>query len=1562
MSNLLFRDDVALAGPGLGEGHLWAKMCVLGPGESVSGPSCPVENGKLRYDARLLREGLAVVLQRFLPLHQWLEDQQNRSCHKFSVALWLSTMAFAEDADIAILQTRAMFFKSSRFTQVMPPNISSSRPSSGMTCSRRSLINTVTQSRHGIDLCPEYNLPGIQSEDLRAYKLRCDAAWRRASEMVIVNFVDDLVAQWPMACPSTPNVRDQTTYIDISKAMSSVSGRFKTWHDNLLLNKYLESIQQGMSSLLIRDLQLSVSVPSIPPVSPTVPGYIAEHEIFQGPVPQLPATPPQLSSEPALQQSDRLNASRLQPVLERLEASAGRSKYERKYAADLRASLYALVARGPETSSGEIPTFNALTDHLHQCDQHVQKISRAIHDALSPSQVSVAAGYLNHWPRLSQTLFLQQLARKRWIKLPEEWKSCIVQYGLALAALQRAKRLRALFDASRQEDLLNELQNSGHQNWDPMEHPETLLMETESNILVRPVQEQIAAQMRAPGGDNVVMQLNMGEGKSSCIVPMAAVALADGRKLVRVIVAKPQSQQMKQMLISKLGGLLDRRVYYMPISRSLKFDSSKAKIIRSILQNCMDDGGVLLVQPEHILSLQLMAPECYISGGREDVGQELTLTLDFLGQHARDIVDESDENFSVKFELIYTMGTQRPIELSPDRWLLLQEVLELARTLATAIAVEHPSSFECHQGAPGSFPRVRILNLDAGAYLMHSLATQICMRGLDGFQISRQPEEVRQAVYTYVTKYELDTTEIEAVEGSPFWIDTTKSSLLLLRGLIACGVLQFTLGQKRWRVQYGSATTRHPPTKLAVPYRAKDSPSPRSEFSHPEVIIILTLLSHYYEGLTDEDLFITMGHLVESDQSDIEYQAWVQDAPGLPVAFKQLQGINLKGRPQCVSEVFPALRYAKSVVDYFLAHIVFPKEMKEFPFKLSASGWDLGKRKTLPVTGFSGTNDSRCLLPIDVHQLDTAEQQHTNALVLEHILQPENGVVLMEYAPRHVSDAQHLLDTVLSLDPPVEVTLDVGAQILELANVAVARTWLSKHPTKLAAIFVNDSDELSVVDRDGRVDVLRSSSFLTRLDTCLIFLDEAHTRGIDLVLPTTYRAAVTLGAGLTKDRLVQACMRMRKLGKGQTVVFCISPEIQTKIAVCKTTAPDQASEITIEDVLEWSFAEMHTEVRRSMPLWAVQGQRFVRQEQLWQQVRQNGETTLSKDHSEKFQEEEAQSVDDRYRPRQKQSSPMSSTVSTSHPSLQRISARCEQFDDLQFNSSTLQEKQERELSPEVEQERQIQRAPRAKPVPHTMHKDVRIFADTGIFNSESEAFMPAFQALRNSSAANSFPVEQLVGDGKLFVTADFDKTVEQTGGASYLFDSFQRSVQWFLTNRIKGTKIVDRILIISPWEANKLYTSMRHYPGATLHLYKPRSNSGYALLDRFEFHAISADGVVPTVPRALAIQLDLFAGQLYISSYEDYLRICSFLGLSTTMLTKGMSKDGWKLSADGFILSDDYGRVGGTSGLTQSPANFFKIMMSKIRRNGDGIAKTHMGSLLDGKLFQPSDFGVEMTG
>jgi Protein of unknown function (DUF3638) len=52
--------------------------------------------------------------------------------------------------------------------------------------------------------------------------------------------------------------------------------------------------------------------------------------------------------------------------------------------------------------------------------------------------------------------------------------------------MQRAERMVAC--GKRDSDILSELTNGGHTNWDPMEFSEWLLLEVESNILIRPEQ------------------------------------------------------------------------------------------------------------------------------------------------------------------------------------------------------------------------------------------------------------------------------------------------------------------------------------------------------------------------------------------------------------------------------------------------------------------------------------------------------------------------------------------------------------------------------------------------------------------------------------------------------------------------------------------------------------------------------------------------------------------------------------------------------------------------------------------------------------------------------------------------------------------------------------------------------------------------------------------------------------------------------------------------------------------------------------------------------------------
>jgi hypothetical protein len=517
-----------------------------------------------------------------------------------------------------------------------------------------------------------------------------------------------------------------------------------------------------------------------------------------------------------------------------------------------------------------------------------------------------------------------------------------------------------------------------------------------------------------------------------------------------------------------------------------------------------------------------------------------------------------------------------------------------------------------------------------------------------------------------------------------------------------------------------------------------------------------------------------------------------------------------------------------------------------------------------------------------------------------------------------------------------------------------------------AVVFVNEQDVICVIDRKGRVETLQTSPFARQLQACSVFLDEAHTRGIDLKLPVNYRAAVTLGPHITKDKLVQgkigkkvlssedpelitfiACMRMRKLGRGQSVVFCIPDEIKRKILALGGKGNE--AKIDVSDVLIWAVSETWADIRRSMPLWAVQGTRFERQKELWQSSRNEKLTEMCLNHAQKFLEPESQILEDRYRPGYKQNSIIDS-ISGENQNLRLIKDRCLEFQDLDFASSTLQEEQERELAPEVKCERQVQRPPEAEPEMHHIHPDLRSFVMTGALRVSSDAFKPAFQALKNTSAASFLDVAQF--PSSLLVTKDFASTIQVPAVSKFIADAFQRPVRWILST---GKRIhpsdeytVTLMIIISPYEANCLMSAIRKSDFVTLHTYGPRQNRAFSPLDHLMLYNVPRNACNIRIPDDLQIQLNLFSGQLYLETYLEYQNLCEFLGVASVKTPEGLV-----VAADGFIQQ---GSAGAKSNFHQSPLKFLTVLMSQIRKDCQEIGRSHVGRILSGQLLSVSDF------
>ena len=201
---------------------------------------------------------------------------------------------------------------------------------------------------------------------------------------------------------------------------------------------------------------------------------------------------------------------------------------------------------------------------------------------------------------------------------------------------------------------------------------------------------------------NAVLQLNMGEGKSHVIVPLVSVALADSHKLVRVIVLKPLASQMFHLLVERISGLANRRIFYLPFSRDVAINIYQVQHIRELFENCARVRGILVAQPEHILSFKLMVIDRQISSVSPPdsrVAQELHQTQTWLDSTSRDVLDESDEILHVKYQLIYTMGEQRPFDYAPDRWSIIQQIFDHVRCHVEEIQKEFPEEVELkHMG------------------------------------------------------------------------------------------------------------------------------------------------------------------------------------------------------------------------------------------------------------------------------------------------------------------------------------------------------------------------------------------------------------------------------------------------------------------------------------------------------------------------------------------------------------------------------------------------------------------------------------------------------------------------------------------------------------------------------------------------------------------------------------------------------------------------------------------------------------------------------------------------
>eukprot|EP00798_Chlamydomonas_sp_ICE-L_P016685 gene16685-22945_t len=704
--------------------------------------------------------------------------------------------------------------------------------------------------------------------------------------------------------------------------------------------------------------------------------------------------------------------------------------------------------------------------------------------------------------------------------------------------------------------------------------------------------KQYAVAKRLIQEPGAIAQLNMGEGKTRVILPMLVLHLAKGKHLVRLnflstLLSEAGAHLQNHICASVLG----RKVFIQPFNRDVELTASNVKAMTACLLHCQRSDGILIVEREHRLSLQLKAVELLAKGDTQ-----LNAALDALAALPYiDILDESDELLQHRYQLIYAVGAQSALPARQQRAEVIQCLLhavshQMDSSISTVLSERNLDVRTSEPNRPpGSFCRLRLVSGKA----LEEVATE-WHRQLATLLMDDPPYELswicgfdREKKGLMRDCILLDDKDASEFLGQLQLLEYQKDQLLALRGLLARNVLRHCL-EKRHLVDFGVNRSPSARKRLAVPYRAANTPSERSEFAQPDVALTFTMLAYYSDGLSRDEFRDALRHLLQMGKSSQQdyYNAWLTLSRSR-ISPEDLEKINDVARlddsnPQQLEVLFRYYSHNMACVDFWLNFIVFKVDTHQFPQRVAHHSWHMADNPLNHTVGFSGTNDNHRLLPLQVHQAPMEETalKATNGKMLSLIL--KNKIYLSLPADDHQKLAWQLLLETAVEGRGHDALIDCGAILADTSNrnAAAYLLRLPNFPARFKGVVYFDTalQLWMALERRGRCQPLQSSPLAER-DAFVIF-DDARCRGADMKLRSDAVGLLTIGPGMVKDKMMQAAGRLRQLDKGQRLSLVGTADVSMKIAEFNNIDLVSDSSIsslqaTIHGVAEWVHQGLH---------------------------------------------------------------------------------------------------------------------------------------------------------------------------------------------------------------------------------------------------------------------------------------------------------------------------------------------------------------------------------------------------
>ncbi|KAL9633457.1 MAG: hypothetical protein Q9164_004691 [Protoblastenia rupestris] len=361
---------------------------------------------------------------------------------------------------------------------------------------------------------------------------------------------ENILQQWPCMEPTTEGF---PTYmlVNVSQALDIVRPEWLRLFQNAELSDYVERVQHVLdrhrTAKILKPPARPISNQEVSPASCRVgeslvllkdllrkAGPATSQNPNQGSLTgqERPATGSSHDNTPALTR-ENLNSKRLEKRLEvkheivsvfretrELETildgvTRSKSKVQQQYGRELKRSLDMLkiLQDAPKDEEPFLPA--NMSTEIAKAQQAIREGFNRIRTALESDDLRVQwlrkAGL---GPCITSTSLLEQLRSTSTAIFGGGMKESIVAYGVSITQLQQLLRIEDAQRKGNDQRLLEEQKNLGHGNWQPVKYPDWLLLEIDSNFLIRHDQVDVALATISPAsGSNSVLQMNMGQGE-----------------------------------------------------------------------------------------------------------------------------------------------------------------------------------------------------------------------------------------------------------------------------------------------------------------------------------------------------------------------------------------------------------------------------------------------------------------------------------------------------------------------------------------------------------------------------------------------------------------------------------------------------------------------------------------------------------------------------------------------------------------------------------------------------------------------------------------------------------------------------------------------------------------------------------------------------------------------------------------------------------------------------------------------------------------------------------------